>query len=281
MDVQEAYCMPPPADQPGMRLLSSRLWPHRSPRDRCSPLVSDILEHGRIAFLYRPRVEHGYVLDLGDVQRVYLLLRPVPERARRIVVGRKRLPRVGAFRQRFWGYVDRAGSTEQVVEDLGELTYETATRGTRHQPAARIAAEGAYALVRHDGHTDLEYALDLPDRRGDVQRALHIERQARYIVAVFNPESPRLYPTTRPRAVYPPELQARFGDRRFSPVDPPSLLDFRSTELVLIGARASAAEASRLARTEASPPPPDALADELHLPSAPPLLAPLLDGDWR
>jgi hypothetical protein len=38
------------------------------------------------------------------------------------------------------------------------------------------------------------------------------------------------------RADYPPELRRRFGNRRFIPVDPPSLLDYPGAELVFIGA---------------------------------------------
>jgi hypothetical protein len=34
---------------------------------------------------------------------------------------------------------------------------------------------------------------------------------------------------------FPDDLQARFGDRRFAPVDPPGFFDYEGTELVLIG----------------------------------------------
>jgi len=112
-------------------------------------------------------------------------------------------------------------------------------RGTRVQPEARPAGEAGYAIVDHDGHTHLAYALELPREPGDVQRELRIEREASYVVAVRNPEAPAppgAGLTPRERAEFPREFLDRFGGRRFIPLDPPSLLDYEGAEIVLIGA---------------------------------------------
>jgi hypothetical protein len=188
--------------------------------------MSKILERGDIFFFYRPRVDATAAHDLDDVQRFFLFLKPDRRRLfRRIVVGRKRLPDPDA-REREWAFVAEVAHSPTEARD--EL-----------EPEARPAGEGRYALVDHDGHTHLAYALELPRRRGDVQKAFGIEREASYVIAVKNPDAPTppgvgLQPGRR--ADYPKRLRDLFADRRFIPVDPPELLDHEGAELVLIGA---------------------------------------------
>jgi hypothetical protein len=82
----------------------------------------------------------------------------------------------------------------------------------------------------------LAYELLHPQRAGDVQRELNLQRRASFIIMVRNPEVP-----SPPGAgagngpQFPDDLQARFGDRWFAPVDPPGFFDCEGTELVLIG----------------------------------------------
>jgi hypothetical protein len=193
------------------------------------------LERGDIYFFYRPRVEHESAQGLEDVQRFHLVLKPDSGPFRLITVGRKRLPEI-RDRERNWAYVEKvARSPEEISAELARYTYETKTRGERVQPEARPAGEGVYAIVRHDKHTHLAYELDVPRSEGPVQRELKIEPRASYIVTVRNPERPWAgvpeYPIT-----YPPHLQSVFRGRRFAELDPPELLDFEGTDLVLIGA---------------------------------------------
>lgn len=208
--------------------------------------MSRVLERGDVFFLYRPRVEQERVEELQDVQRFFLVLSPDGgERYRRIVVGRKRLPDPEEH-ERFWAFVDEvAARPADVREELERGHYETETRGERVQPEARPAGEGRYALVDHDGHTHLAYALELPRRPGAAQEELAIEDEASYVVAVKNPEAATpagagLRP--RQRADFPAELGDRFRGRRFVPVDPPEFLDHEGAELVLIGATEDASE---------------------------------------
>src|SRR5438128_5542663 len=119
------------------------------------------------------------------------------------------------------------------------MVYDTQTRGERHRPAARPDGEGVYAIVRHEDHTHLAFALELPARPGEVQDELNIPKQGSYIITVRNPEQPAppgfgLPDNEKPEL--PQRLQARFRGRRFAPVDSPDVLDREGTEFVLIGA---------------------------------------------
>jgi hypothetical protein len=96
-----------------------------------------------------------------------------------------------------------------------------------------------YALVRHDDHTHLAYALELPSKPGEVQEELEILPEASYIITVKNPEQPSppgVGLDEAQQAELPNRLEARFRGRRFVPVDPPEFLDPEGAELILIGA---------------------------------------------
>jgi hypothetical protein len=118
-----------------------------------------------------------------------------------------------------------------------------------------------------------------------VQRQLNLEPQAGYIVTVRNPQVPP--PPGAPAGSgrpprFPEALQARFGGRRFAPVDPPDFLDYEGAEVILIGAAGDPArelgidldsEAERLGVRD--------VFSELHL-SRDRQLADLLEkGEWR
>jgi hypothetical protein len=204
------------------------------------PRVARIRETGDLLFWYRPRVTVDRVRGPGDVARLYLVLEPAGRAIfRRVIVGRKRLPDVGAH-ERTWGFVDLVTSRPEAVADqLDPETYETRTQGVRVAPPARPAGEAGYAIVDHNGHTHLVHVLELPEAPGPVQHGLGIHRAMSMIVTVRNPEGGAPPAAGLPpgrRARYPEELQKRFGARRFAPLDPPEFLDHPGTELVLIAA---------------------------------------------
>lgn len=249
--------------------------------------MSQVLEDGDIYFLYRPRVADEHVESLEEVQRLLMLLRPWRGRrhTRLLVVGRKRLPDIDEH-DRFWAFVDVvADRPERLHEALERRQYRTKTRGERYQPPARPAAEGAYAITRHDDHTHLAYQLELPHRTGPPQQELQIEPEASYIVTVKNPQAP-----TPPgvglrgpgRAHLPADLQRRFGTRRFAPLDPPAFLDHPGAEIVLIGAAHDAsaeldinldAEVERAARST--------IFEDLRIGREDRPTEPLFAGQWR
>jgi hypothetical protein len=250
--------------------------------------ASTVLERGGIYFLFRPKVEVPVPHDFDDVQRLYLVLHPLDRATYRlIIVWEKRLPattREGD--RRSWAFVDKVASRPEEIEDeLDPQPYETRTRGPRLEPPARPAGEGVYAIVRHEDHTHLAFALELPEEPGEVQRALDIPRQGSYIVSVRNPESPAppgvgLDP--RRRATYPEDLQQRVRGRRFIPLDPPDFLDHVGAELLLIGATQDVTgelgirlDPERETDTTAD------IFEDLRLERSEHPIAPLLTGRWE
>ena len=197
------------------------------------------MERGEISFYYRPRVERWQVEDISDVQRLLLVLSPDRQRRYRVIaLGRKRMPLPG---ERFWGFVDLVlDSAQDLRAALGASTYMTKTRGVRSLPAAQRIRTGEYEIVSHDGHAHLDY--------GD----------GSCLITVANPDPAAWGLTETPPlqldmfdetevhvtvpATLPPDLQSRFGGKRFLPLDSPRLLDHPGVELVFIGvpARASA-----------------------------------------
>ena len=92
-------------------------------------------------------------------------LAPPGRSARLIAVPKKRLPAQGVAalgRERFSAFVEATqppqgdvaggdsgdGGAKALIATLGASTYETKTRGTRHQGAARLLAEAAYVIGR-------------------------------------------------------------------------------------------------------------------------------------
>jgi hypothetical protein len=199
-----------------------------------------VLERGDVYFFYRPRVEEAAPEGLAAVQRFFMVLSPHDKkRYRLLIIGRKRLPASGDRGDRTWGFVEKASRTPRgLQEELAPATYRTKTRGERTQPTTRPAGEGVYGIVRHDDHTRLLYALELPARPGDVQEELQLTPEGNYIVSVKNPQQPSppgLGLAESRQASFPKSLQARFGGRRFVPVDPPSFLNYAGAEVLFIG----------------------------------------------
>ena len=210
------------------------------------------LEHGSVTFLYRPRVEEQHPDELGDVQRLLVLLSPVGSPFERVIaVGRKRLPR-SSQRDRFWGFVDLVLTPNDMIAALDAQVYGTKTRGLRHLPAARAFASGTYEIVSHDGHAHLRWHVDEFVTGDPIANEVRLERDADSIVTVANPdptawglvEVPDLQrdlfdelelhvtiPTT-----FPPSLQTRFGNRRFTQLDTTEWLDHPGADLVFVGA---------------------------------------------
>jgi hypothetical protein len=202
------------------------------------------IEGGDIFFFYRPRVHPPGAEppphSLGEIERTYLVLRPRDRtRYRLLVIGRKRLPDLKKH-EREWAFVEIMSRGHVAIEhELRGGTYETKTRGERVEPAARPAGEGVYAVVRHQSHTHLAYALELPAHEGPVQKALQIRRQASYIVSIKNPEAPsppEVGLAPKQEAKYPRKLEQLFHGRKFMPADPTELLDYPGAQLLLVGA---------------------------------------------
>jgi hypothetical protein len=203
---------------------------------------AEILERGEILFLYQPRVEEEDPSGLGDVQRFYVVLWPEgSSRFRLLVVGRKRLADVAAH-ERAWGFVDLvtddAGALERALR-AGER--ETKTRGERrHQPAARPAGAGAYA-VSLEGWADAPVLRARTARAGAGRGAAGLRHRLGGKLRAVGQEPGGRAPlgaglARAEKAEFPEELQREFHGRRFA-AENVRLLDIEGAEFILVGAR--------------------------------------------
>lgn len=245
----------------------------------------EVVEHGDIYFLYRPKLETELPEGTEDVQRFHVVLRPEGRaRFRLLTIGRKRLPDVPEH-ERTRGFVDMVSESARDIErGLREATYQTKTRGERTRPAARPAGEGVYALVRENHKLYLAYELELPERPGEVQKDLKIPPQASFALSVKNPERgapPNVGLPKEEEAHYPKALQEEFRGRRFAAEDA-RLLDYEGAEFVLIGARLNP-ERELAIDLEGEHETPDTadIVRKLRMERSRPPIEPLLQGEWR
>ena len=219
---------------------------------------SQIIEHGDIFFFYRPKVGTEEVEGIGDVQRFYMITSPEHGEGRGgktkkdkediyrlFLVGQKQLPEIvegkSSSKERNWALnILTTSNPEDIHRELLPAEYTTETRGKRRIAAAAPAGEGKYSIVKHDGHTELAYLLELPEIPGPTQREFEIKKEASYIVSVKNPEIKvpgfaAFSGDKKPE--YSKHLIEKFGDRRWISVEDPELLNYENTQLLLIGAR--------------------------------------------
>jgi hypothetical protein len=219
------------------------------PRTAAAEAV-EVIEQGSVTFFYRPRVEEWQADALDDVQRLILVLSPEGSAfARAIAVGRKRLP--SSRRDRFWGFVDLVLTHYDMHAALGAQVYGTKTRGLRHLPAAKPFASGTYDIATHGAHSHLRWRIEQIED-DPIALELEVEGDADYIVTVANPD-PTAWGLLQPPDLqselfddlelhvtiptpFPPSLQQRFRNRRFTQLDSVEWLEHPGAELVFVGA---------------------------------------------
>lgn len=159
---------------------------------------SSILQHGRIFFLYKPKVGVDKVKSVDDTARFHVVLKPHSTQDQKpvlIIVGRKYLPNPVNGRQPIWSFVKDIG-LEEAISHLGDSTYSTKTQGRRHVGEDRLIGEGSYALVKEAGEVPsktrafLVYALEEPVEQGEVQKAFSLEEHGAFGLSVKNPKTP-------------------------------------------------------------------------------------------
>lgn len=160
---------------------------------------SNVLEHGRIFFLYKPKVGVEHVKSVDDTARFHIVLKPHSSPSDQppilIIVGRKYLPNPTNGRQPIWSFVKDVGA-EEAISHLGDTSYSTKTQGRRHVGEDRLIGEGAYALVKEPGSVSsktqcfLAYALEEPQQPGPVQKAFQLQQHGAFGFSVKNPQTP-------------------------------------------------------------------------------------------
>lgn len=212
---------------------------------------ANIVEEGDIFFFYRPKVGAEEVGDIEDIQRFYVVTAPEQEKGklRLFMMGQKKLPSItedeSMAERRNWALnVLTTKNADDIRHELLPVEYETETRGKRKVGPATPAGEGKYSIVRHDGHTELAYVLELPEVPGPTQKEFGVRKEASYIISVKNPniQAPGFKAFEERKPSYPLEIQQMFGDRRWISVENPEILNYKNTQVLLIGARKSDAQ---------------------------------------
>ncbi|AEO65542.1 uncharacterized protein THITE_2047521 [Thermothielavioides terrestris NRRL 8126] len=218
------------------------------PQGREEAVPSSILEKGIIYFFFRSRVNVDEPLDVSEIARSHIILRPIEKDAklgsgpigdagnsRVCVIPKKTLPQSG--RDRWIGFVEKAGASFQRLKDefLASADYQTKTRGERHAPAATPVGEGVYAITSTGRESHLAYMLTLPEKLGEVQKEIGLKEKGSFIISTKNPEYPGPANARLPKAPeYPKEFFEEFRSLRWVPTQPKHL-DYANTQFLLVG----------------------------------------------
>jgi len=215
-----------------------------------------VLESGDIFFFYRPKIDTEEVHDIDDVQRFYMITckdinndenKNRNNNYRLFLLGAKKMPEIverkSGSEERNWALNILTTSNPDKIHNelLIPAEYTTKTRGKRRISPAQPAGEGKYLIIRHDGHTELAYILEIPEIPGKTQIEFEIKKEASYIVSVKNPEifipGYVAFSKKDKKPDYPKHIKEKFGEKRWINVDDPEILDYENTQLLLIGAR--------------------------------------------
>jgi hypothetical protein len=215
-----------------------------------------VLESGDIFFFYRPKIDTEEVHDIDDVQRFYMITckdinndenKNRNNNYRLFLLGAKKMPEIverkSGSEERNWALNILTTSNPDKIHNelLIPAEYTTKTRGKRRISPAQPAGEGKYLIIRHDGHTELAYILEIPEIPGKTQIEFEIKKEASYIVSVKNPEifipGYVAFSKKDKKPDYPKYIKEKFGEKRWINVDDPEILDYENTQLLLIGAR--------------------------------------------
>ncbi|TGJ79781.1 hypothetical protein E0Z10_g8986 [Xylaria hypoxylon] len=218
------------------------------PGARQDAVPSSILEKGIIYFFFRGRVGIDEPSDVNEIQRSFMILRPLDKDAklgegtlqdtsniRLIAVPKKVFPRSG--RDRWIAFVEKSESSLKTLKEkfLSSSDYETKTVGTRHNPAATPAAEGVYAITTTGRESHLAYMITLPSELGEVQTELGLREKGSFILSTRNPQYDAPRGTALPEGPdYPKEVLDEFRALRWMPSQLHHL-DYVNTQILLIG----------------------------------------------
>lgn len=170
--------------------------------EREENMASNILEKGIIYFFTRNRVGIEDAESVGDLQRTYFVLRPLPVGAklgdgaipdeannRLFALPKKTFPK--SHSDRFMSFVEKSKISMKELKEsfFSGSEYETKTMGTRQTDPVTPVGEGVYAITRtEDRTTHLVYAMTIPTELGEVQEDLGLREQGSFVISVKNPE---------------------------------------------------------------------------------------------
>lgn len=216
---------------------------------RAAEVPSNILEKGIIYFFTRNRVGITDSDSVGDLQRTFFVLRPIPTGAklgdgalvdqdniRLLALPKKVFPK--SHNDKFMAFVEKANTT---IKDLKEnffsaTRYDTKTKGSRRDEPVNPVAEGVYAITRtEDATSHLVYSITIPSELGEVQKDLGIKDTGSFVISAKNPERPGNARAQLPQKPdFPKEIISQFRNLAWSEVKP-KYLDYEYCQILLIG----------------------------------------------
>ncbi|KAH7383012.1 hypothetical protein BKA64DRAFT_174554 [Cadophora sp. MPI-SDFR-AT-0126] len=214
---------------------------------REAAIPSSILEKGIVYFFFRGRVGVEDPQGIEDVARSYIVLRPLPlgaklgegpledsGNARLLALPKKMLPK--SRQDRFLIFVEKPSATIKDLRDqFSSNEYATKTSGTSHTPSATPFAEGIYAITSTGRESHLAYHLTVPSSIGEIQKELGLNEKGSFVVSAKNPNAPGPANATLDNpASYPEDLQKKFRNLRWMPLEP-ELLNYQNTQFLIIG----------------------------------------------
>jgi hypothetical protein len=226
-----------------------RTKPIKSSPSRGTEIPSTIVEKGIVYFLTRGRVNTENPQNVSELQRSYLVLRPLPRDAeigkgaipdapvsRLIVIPKKALPQNG--KERFMVFIEKSKSTMENLKDTvfsGEQ-HETKTKGTRKTPPVMPIGEGVYAITNTGRNSHLVYILAIPSEPGILQSDLGIHERGSFVISLKNPTigGPATAQLSE-KPLFPTHIMNDFEGLRWIPVQKPEHLDYANAQLLLVG----------------------------------------------
>ncbi|KAF3035138.1 hypothetical protein E8E12_006342 [Didymella heteroderae] len=216
---------------------------------RAEKMPSNILEKGVIYFFTRNRVSVDEAESVGDLQRTFFVLRPLPAGAklgdgavqdlknnRLFALPKKVFPK--SHNDRFMAFVEKANTSIQDLKDnfFQGSEYNTQTQGTRRDDPVTPIAEGVYLITRtEDATTHLVYSTTIPSEIGEVQEDLGIKDQGSFVISVKNPERSGPANASLPQKPdFSKEIIEEFRGLAWSEVKP-KYLDHEYCQILLIG----------------------------------------------
>lgn len=212
---------------------------------------SNILEKGIIYFFTRGRVGTDNPDSVQDLQRSFMVMRPLPAGAkltdgavqemnnlRLLALPKKVWPKGG--NDKFMSFVEQAGTTMAELKDsfFAGSEYSTKTTGTNHTPNVTLVGEGVYAFTNTGGGrgaSHLAYMLTVPSELGEVQQDIGIKEKGSFVISLKNPESSGPANAQLPQGPsWPSEFIEEFGGRGWMPAEPKHL-DYANAQILMIG----------------------------------------------
>jgi len=239
----------PKADEPAANGAEGEAVEESKEREEAQP--SNVMEKGIIYFFTRGRVTVNDPESVQDLQRSFMVLRPLPPGGkltdgavqdvgnnRLIALPKKVWPKSG--RDRFMAFVEKAGVTmDQLKEEFFQGSdYSTKTTGTRHTPEVTPIGEGVYAITyTGSGRTTnhLSYMLTIPQELGEVQKDVGIAEKGSFVLSAKNPTAKQPSYAALPQSPdFPKEILDEFGSLGWLPARPEHL-NYANAQVLLIG----------------------------------------------